>query len=137
MSSGRYELVYSGDVAAHGAASGLGIRVFDSHTSGTRSTGTFSGGESFYASLSLALGLAEVVQQESGGKPLETLFIDEGFGTLDARTLDQVMDVIDDLREGGRTVGLVSHVDELRNRVTARIEVHPTKSGSTIEVVGV
>lgn len=137
MSSGRYELVYSGDVAAHGAASGLGIQVFDSHTSGTRSTGTFSGGESFYASLALALGLAEVVQQESGGKPLETLFIDEGFGTLDAKTLDQVMDVIDDLREGGRTVGLVSHVDELKNRVTARIEVSPTKSGSTIEVVGV
>lgn len=137
MSNDRYELVYSGDVAAHGATSGLGIRVFDSHTSGTRATGTFSGGESFYASLSLALGLAEVVQQESGGKPLETLFIDEGFGTLDAKTLDQVMDVIDDLREGGRTVGLVSHVDELRSRVTARIEVSPTKSGSTLKVVGV
>ena len=137
MSNGRYELVYSGDVAAHGATSGLGIRVFDSHTSETRSTGTFSGGESFYASLSLALGLAEVVQQETGGKPLETLFIDEGFGTLDSKTLDQVMDVIDDLREGGRTVGLVSHVDELRNRVTARIEVKAGRTGSTLEVVGV
>ncbi len=137
MSNDRYELVYSGDVEAHGASSGLGIRVFDSHTSETRSTGTLSGGESFYASLSLALGLAEVVQHESGGKPLETLFIDEGFGTLDSRTLDQVMDVIDDLREGGRTVGLVSHVDELRNRVTARIEVSAGRAGSTVRVVGV
>jgi len=137
MSNDRYELVYSGDVAAHGATSGLGIRVFDSHTSDTRSTGTLSGGESFYASLSLALGLAEVVQHESGGKPLETLFIDEGFGTLDSRTLDQVMDVIDDLRAGGRTVGLVSHVDELKSRVSARIEVTATKAGSTIDVVGV
>ena len=137
MSNDRYELVYSGDVEAHGASSGLGIRVFDSHTSETRSTGTFSGGESFYASLSLALGLAEVVQQESGGKPLETLFIDEGFGTLDSKTLDQVMDVIDDLREGGRTVGLVSHVDELRSRVAARIEVSTGKAGSSLRVVGV
>jgi exonuclease SbcC len=137
MSNGRYELVYSGDVAAHGAASGLDIGIYDSHTSASRSTGTLSGGESFYASLSLALGLAEVVQQETGGKRLETLFIDEGFGTLDSKTLDQVMDVIDDLREGGRTVGLVSHVDELRNRVTARIEVSATRDGSTIDVVGV
>ena len=137
MSDDRYELVYSGDVAAHGATSGLGIRVFDSHTSESRSTGTFSGGESFFASLSLALGLAEVVQEESGGKPLETLFIDEGFGTLDSKKLEQVMDVIDELREGGRTVGLVSHVDELRNRVTARIEVSADKAGSTVQVVGV
>jgi exonuclease SbcC len=137
MSDGRYELVYSGDVTDARSNAGLDIRVYDSNTSDTRSTGTFSGGESFYASLALALGLAEVVQQESGGRPLETLFIDEGFGTLDSKTLEQVMDVIDELREGGRTVGLVSHVDELKSRITARIEVKPGRTGSTLEVVGV
>ena len=103
MSNGRFQLVYSGDLIGGGATSGLGIQVFDAHTSRTRETITLSGGESFYASLSLALGLAEIVQQESGGKTLETLFIDEGFGTLDSDTLDQVMNVIDDLRADGRT----------------------------------
>ena len=83
------------------------------------------------------MGAVSKVQEESGGKPLETLFIDEGFGTLDSKKLEQVMDVIDELREGGRTVGLVSHVDELRNRVTARIEVSADKAGSTVQVVGV
>ncbi|MGB0120139.1 MAG: SMC family ATPase, partial [Solirubrobacterales bacterium] len=127
MSDRRYELVYSGDLAGHGAASGLGIEVFDAYTSETRPTTTLSGGESFYASLSLALGLAEVVQQESGGRRLETLFIDEGFGTLDSETLDQVMNVIDSLREGGRAVGLVSHVEELRNRIPAQIQVSKSR----------
>ncbi|MGA7397667.1 MAG: SMC family ATPase [Solirubrobacterales bacterium] len=137
MSDRRYELVYSGDLAGHGAASGLGIEVFDAYTSETRPTTTLSGGESFYASLSLALGLAEVVQQESGGRRLETLFIDEGFGTLDSETLDQVMNVIDSLREGGRAVGLVSHVEELRNRIPAQIQVSKSREGSSIETVGV
>ncbi|MGB0121111.1 MAG: SbcC/MukB-like Walker B domain-containing protein, partial [Solirubrobacterales bacterium] len=107
------------------------------YTSETRPTTTLSGGESFYASLSLALGLAEVVQQESGGRRLETLFIDEGFGTLDSETLDQVMNVIDSLREGGRAVGLVSHVEELRNRIPAQIQVSKSREGSSIETVGV
>ncbi len=135
MSNQRYELVYSGDLAGHGAASGLGIEVLDAYTSQSRPTSSLSGGESFYASLSLALGLAEVVQQEAGGRKLETLFIDEGFGTLDGKTLDQVMDVIDSLREGGRSVGLVSHVEELRNRIPAQIQVNATREGSTIDVV--
>lgn len=135
MTDQRYALVYSGGLAGHGAASGLGIDVHDSHTSESRPTGTLSGGEKFCAALSLALGLAEVVQAEADGKKLESLFIDEGFGTLDAKSLDQVMGVIDSLREGGRSVGLVSHVEELRNRIAAQIRVTGSRAGSTLEVV--
>lgn len=134
MTDQRYHLVYSGDLAAHGATSGLGIEVHDAQTSKVRPTATLSGGEGFCASLSLALGLAEIVQMESGGKRLETLFIDEGFGTLDTKSLDQVMDVIDSLREGGRSVGLVSHVEELRNRIPAQIQVIPGPQGSDLRV---
>jgi exonuclease SbcC len=133
MSDQRYELLYSGDKKGN-AMAGLGIEVFDSYTSEARPTTTLSGGESFYASLALALGLAEVVQQESGGNRQETLFIDEGFGTLDPESLDKVMDVIDSLREGGRSVGLVSHVEELKNRIAAKIVVTPGQDGSTLEV---
>lgn len=136
MSNGQYQLVYSGELIGSGAASGLGIQVHDSHTSATRETVTLSGGESFYASLALALGLAEVVQRETGGRPLETLFIDEGFGTLDPQTLDQVMNEIDSLRENGRTVGLVSHVEELRNRIPTQIRVTSGRDGSHLEVTG-
>ncbi|MBN8867440.1 MAG: hypothetical protein J0H98_07785 [Solirubrobacterales bacterium] len=133
MSNQRYELLYTGDKNGN-AMAGLGIEVADAYTSETRPTTTLSGGESFYASLALALGLAEIVQQESGGKKLETLFIDEGFGTLDAKSLDQVMDVIDSLRAGGRSVGLVSHVEELRNRIPAQIRVASSRRGSTVTV---
>ncbi|MBK8293899.1 MAG: hypothetical protein IPK93_03655 [Solirubrobacterales bacterium] len=136
MSGGRYELLYSGDKKGN-AMSGLGIEVMDGNTSHARSTGTLSGGESFYASLALALGLAEVVQQESGGRRLDTLFIDEGFGTLDSETLDQVMNEIDSLREGGRTVGLVSHVEELRTRIPAQIQIEKDHTGSAIRTVGI
>ncbi len=136
MSNGQYELVYSDGLSGHGAASGLGIQIYDSHTSATRDTVTLSGGESFYASLALALGLAEVVQRETGGRKIETLFIDEGFGTLDPETLDQVMNEIDSLRENGRTVGLVSHVEELRNRIPTQIRVSKSGDGSTTELVG-
>lgn len=137
MSSGRYRLVYSAELAGRGAISGLGIRVLDAHTGLEREASSLSGGESFYASLSLALGLAEVVQRESGGRRLETLFIDEGFGTLDSDTLDQVMAVLDDLRDGGRVIGLVSHVEELKTRIPTRIEVTPRPHGSTLTLVGV
>lgn len=134
MTDQRYSLVYSSDLAGHGAASGLGIDVLDAYTSESRPTGTLSGGEKFCAALSLALGLAEVVQVEASGKSLDTLFIDEGFGTLDAKSLDQVMSVIDSLREGGRSVGLVSHVEEMRDRITAQIRVTGGRDGSTLKV---
>lgn len=136
MSSGRYRLVYSADLAGHGRISGLGIRVLDAYTGLEREASSLSGGESFYASLSLALGLAEVVQRESGGRRLETLFIDEGFGSLDSDTLDQVMTVLDELRDGGRVIGLVSHVEELKTRIPTRIEVTPHPNGSHLSLVG-
>lgn len=136
MSAGRYRLVYSAELAGHGKISGLGIRVLDSHTGLEREASSLSGGESFYASLSLALGLAEVVQREAGGRRLETLFIDEGFGSLDSDTLDQVMSVLDELRDGGRVIGLVSHVEELKTRIPTRIEVHPSPAGSTLTLIG-
>ena len=107
--------------------------MVDGWTGQERAPSTLSGGETFIASLALALGLADVVAAEAGGSRLETLFIDEGFGTLDERTLDEVLDVLDALREGGRAVGIVSHVAELRQRVPARLHVIKGRHGSHVE----
>lgn len=131
-SGGRYSLVHSDAPARHGARSGLGLRVVDAWTGSERETGSLSGGETFLASLALALGLADVVQAEAGGTAIETLFVDEGFGTLDEEALEEVMAVLDGLREGGRVVGLVSHVAELQQRVTSRLEVVKGRQGSTL-----
>ena len=133
MSAGRYEFVHSDAAGSHGRRGGLGLDVLDDHTGVVRSTKTLSGGESFVASLSLALGLADVVAAEAGGVQLDTLFIDEGFGTLDPSTLEEVMAVLDELRAGGRVVGLVSHVDELRQRIPNRLHVRSTRAGSRLE----
>jgi exonuclease SbcC len=133
MSGGRYEFVHSDAAGSHGRRGGLGLDVLDDHTGVVRSTKTLSGGESFVASLSLALGLADVVAAEAGGVQLDTLFIDEGFGTLDPSTLEEVMAVLDELRAGGRVVGLVSHVDELRQRIPNRLHVRSTRTGSRLE----
>lgn len=130
MSGGRYALVHSDAAERRGARSGLGLRVVDAWTGLERDTGSLSGGESFLASLALALGLADVVQAEAGGTAIETLFVDEGFGTLDDETLEEVMATLDGLREGGRAVGLVTHVAELRQRIPQRLEVVKTRSGS-------
>ncbi|MDF8266247.1 AAA family ATPase [Luteipulveratus flavus] len=134
MTDGRYELAHSDARAKGGLRSGLGLVVHDAWTGRTRDTATLSGGEAFLASLALALGLGEAVRQESGGIELETLFVDEGFGSLDEQSLEQVMQVLDTLRAGGRSVGIVSHVAELRQRVPARIAVSKTESGSTVSV---
>jgi DNA repair protein SbcC/Rad50 len=134
MSGGRYALVHSAELAKGGGRSGLSLRVVDGWTGVERDTATLSGGESFLASLSLALGLADVVQAEAGGARIETLFVDEGFGTLDDDTLDEVMTVLDGLRDGGRTVGVVSHVPELRRRIPARVEVVKERDGSHLLV---
>ncbi|SFT84659.1 exonuclease SbcC [Actinopolyspora lacussalsi subsp. righensis] len=134
MSDGRYAFVHSDEQGAHGKRGGLDLRVIDDYSGRTRSTKTLSGGESFLASLSLALGLADVVSSESGGAMLDTLFIDEGFGTLDGDTLDLVMDALDELRAGGRTVGLVSHVDELRQRIPVRLRVRKSRGGSSLAI---
>ncbi|MGW0038401.1 AAA family ATPase [Gordonia sp. NPDC003376] len=134
MSAGRYEFVHSDAVGPRGRRGGLGIEVRDEYTGAIRATTTLSGGETFYASLALALGLADVVSAESGGRVLDTIFIDEGFGTLDPEALDEVMGVLDELRSGGRVVGVVSHVDELRARIPSQLHVLRGESGSTIRV---
>jgi exonuclease SbcC len=132
MSSGRYALVHTDERERGGARSGLGLRIVDGWTGRQRETATLSGGETFYASLALALGMADVVSHESGGLSLETLFIDEGFGSLDEDTLDEVLDVLDDLRSGGRVVGVVSHVPDLRTRLPQRLEVIKGRGGSHV-----
>ena len=132
MSEGRYTLSHSDHQAARAARSGLGLEITDSWTGRPRKTDTLSGGESFFASLALALGLADVVTHEAGGNPLDTLFIDEGFGTLDEDTLQKVLDVLDSLRAHDRTVGLISHVPELRRRITHRLHVRKGPTGSTL-----
>ncbi|HLM06910.1 MAG TPA: SMC family ATPase [Blastococcus sp.] len=132
MSGGRYTFLHSDAQARHGARGGLGLDVFDEYTGVRRPTKTLSGGESFMASLALALGLADVVTAESGGVRLDTLFVDEGFGTLDPQALDAVMTVLDELRRGGRTVGVISHVEELRTRIPSRLQIVASRDGSRL-----
>ncbi len=131
MSSGRYTLVHS-DARTGGRRAGLGLHVVDAWTGRERDTATLSGGETFFASLALALGLADVVTDEAGGVRLDTLFIDEGFGSLDDQTLDEVLDVLDSLRERDRSVGIVSHVADLRRRIPAQLEVVKERNGSAV-----
>ncbi len=134
MRDQRYLLQRTGRAARRGAQAGLGLEVVDQWTGDVRDPATLSGGETFVVSLSLALGLADVVTQETGGTEIETLFVDEGFGTLDADTLDDVMDRLDDLRAGGRAVGVVSHVSELRNRIPTQLHVDKRRNGSVVAV---
>jgi DNA repair protein SbcC/Rad50 len=129
MTSGRYSLIHT-DARRGAGRSGLGLLACDAWTGVDRDTSTLSGGETFLASLALALGLADVVTAEAGGTRIEALFVDEGFGSLDEETLDEVMTVLDGLREGGRMVGIVSHVAELKQRIPAQIRVHKGHSGS-------
>jgi exonuclease SbcC len=132
MSGGRYSLEHCDETERGRGRSGLALRVVDGWTGRRRDTASLSGGESFYTSLALALGLADVVTAEAGGARVETLFVDEGFGSLDEETLQEVMDTLDALRSGGRVVGLVSHVPDLRDRIPARLEVVKTRWGSTV-----
>jgi exonuclease SbcC len=131
MSSGRYELRRTDEGKTRRDRFGLTLAVIDRHTGEERSPASLSGGETFYTSLALALGMADVVRAEAGGVDLDTLFIDEGFGSLDPGTLDQVMAVIDDLRDRGRVIGIVSHVADLRERVPERLEVRRRPDGSS------
>ncbi|MGH3265649.1 MAG: SbcC/MukB-like Walker B domain-containing protein, partial [Trebonia sp.] len=133
MTGGRYSLIHS-DARRGNAKAGLSLLACDAWTGIDRDTATLSGGETFMASLALALGLADVVTAESAGAPMEALFVDEGFGMLDEDTLDEVMNVLDGLRAGGRVVGIVSHVSELRQRIPAQIHVRKGRAGSHVEV---
>jgi exonuclease SbcC len=132
MTAGRYTLAHDDERASRTTRSGLGLRVVDGWTGRDRHPSSLSGGETFLASLALALGLADVVAAEAGGARLETLFVDEGFGSLDERALDEVLDVLDRLRDGGRAVGVVSHVAELRQRITAQLHVVKERDGSRV-----
>lgn len=134
MTDGRFSLAHSDERVGGNRRSGLGLVVVDAWYGTTRDPSTLSGGETFMASLALALGLADVVVAEAGGAFMDTLFVDEGFGSLDADTLDAVLDVLDGLREGGRSVGLVSHVAELRQRVPAQLMVERARSGSRVSL---
>jgi exonuclease SbcC len=134
MTDGRYALRHTDIRADKRTRGGLGLLVQDGWTGGERDTGTLSGGETFAASLALALGLADVVTAEAGGAPIDALFVDEGFGSLDEDTLEEVMDVLDGLRSGGRVVGIVSHVPDLRRRIPAQLQVRKTRAGSTLEL---
>ncbi|MFB8189536.1 AAA family ATPase [Microbacterium sp. NPDC055988] len=132
MSTGRYQLQHSDALAARGAASGLGIVVSDAFTGQTRPPQSLSGGETFLTSLALALGLAEVVTARAGGIRLDTLFIDEGFGSLDGDTLDVAMRTLDELRQGGRTVGVISHVEAMQEQIPAQLTVRALPNGPSI-----
>ena len=137
MSKGRYCLLRKRERSKGNKASGLELEVEDSYTGKCRSVNTLSGGESFMAALSLALGLSDVVQGYAGAIRLDCLFIDEGFGSLDQESLDLAIDVLMDLRASGRMIGLISHVSELREQIKLRLEVTSSSRGSQVMVQGV
>ena len=134
MSAGRYTLEHDDALQYRNTKSGLGLAIRDEHTGRTRATHSLSGGETFLASLALALGLAEVVTNQTGGITLDTLFIDEGFGSLDSETLEIAMSTLDGLREGGRTIGLISHVEAMKEQIPAKLRITVSAAGdSSIE----
>jgi exonuclease SbcC len=134
MSDQRYSLVHTGQRGAGEQRGGLSLLVRDDWTGDSRDPATLSGGETFVVSLALALGLADVITHEAGGADLDTLFVDEGFGSLDAETLEDVMDTLDTLRDGGRVVGVVSHVPELQTRIPRQLRVHRGRQGSRVSL---
>lgn len=131
MTEHRYQLERSKERAKGGAQSGLDLEVLDHYTGQRRSVKTLSGGEGFKAALSLALGMADVVQAHAGGVQLDTLFIDEGFGTLDEISLEQAIDCLKDLQKGNRMLGIISHVPQLKQEIPAKLQIHPSPKGST------
>jgi exonuclease SbcC len=134
MSDQRYSLEHTGKRGAGETRGGLSLLVRDDWSGEARDPATLSGGETFVVSLALALGLADVITQEAGGADLDTLFVDEGFGSLDADTLDDVMDTLDGLRDGGRVVGVVSHVAEMQTRIPSQLRVTKGRNGSRVSV---
>ncbi len=130
MSNGRYYLLRRQEVTDRRKNTGLDLDIMDNHTGRPRSVATLSGGESFNASLALALGLSDVVGEESGGIEMDAIFIDEGFGTLDEEALEKTVDVLYDLQSGGRLVGVISHVQELKERIGAKLVITKTETGS-------
>jgi len=134
MTNYRYRLHRSEEPIDMRSKSGLDLVVHDAHTGKLRSVKTLSGGESFEASLSLALGLSDVVQQHSGGVEIDTMFIDEGFGSLDSESLEKAIQMLMQLSEGSRLVGIISHVSELRERIDKKIIVSKRPEGSSVRL---
>lgn len=135
MTQGRYILSRSSELQRKNKQSGLELEVFDNFTGRSRHVKTLSGGEGFKASLSMALGLSDVVQSYAGGVRLDTMFIDEGFGTLDQESLDSAIDCLIDLQKAGRLVGIISHVQELKERIDTRLEIRSSNTGSETRFV--
>ncbi|AEJ20023.1 AAA family ATPase [Gracilinema caldarium] len=131
MSEGRYSIILNPEGDSSRAMAGLDLAVFDAYTGKTRPCATLSGGETFMASISLALGLADSIQSRSGAVRLDAVFIDEGFGSLDEVSLDRALTILDEIRDH-RMVGLISHVGEMKNRIPSKIEVQKTNQGSQI-----
>ena len=134
MSGGRYELVHKTGADRKNAKAGLEIEVLDNSTGQQRPSGSLSGGEAFFTSLALALGLSDVVRSHAGGRQMEALFIDEGFGTLSDDVLDRALDVLGQLTEGKRLVGIISHVDKLSESIPQKIRVRSGEKGSTLSL---
>ncbi|MCR5575587.1 MAG: SMC family ATPase [Oscillospiraceae bacterium] len=132
MSGGRYVLLHKAGADRRNARAGLEIEVLDNNTGVQRSSGSLSGGETFFTSLALALGLSDVVQNHAGGRQMDALFIDEGFGTLSDDVLDKALDVLSQLTEGNRLVGIISHVDKLDESIPQKIRVTHGERGSTL-----
>lgn len=136
MTNGQFEFVRSDELASRGKQSGLDLNIYDAYTGEARDVKSLSGGEKFKASLSLSLGMADVIQAHQGGISINTLFIDEGFGSLDEESLLQAIDVLIDLQKSGRMIGVISHVEELKQTLPARIEVTKTRGGfSKTEII--
>ena len=130
MTSGRFLLKRKEDKGKGAGQKGLDLEVFDNYTGKLRGVSTLSGGESFKASLALALGLSDIIQMNAGGIKLDTMFIDEGFGTLDPESLDNAVSCLLELQQGGRLVGVISHVPELKERIERKLTIIPTPEGS-------
>jgi exonuclease SbcC len=130
MTGSRYLLKRKEDKSKGRAQQGLELEVFDNYTGKARHVKTLSGGEGFKASLALALGLADIVQSYSGGISLDTLFVDEGFGSLDPESLDSAIQCLVDIQKTGRLVGVISHVSELKERIKSVLEIYSNKEGS-------
>ena len=135
MSKGRYRLQRASDNKDARAAAGLDLEVDDAYTGKSRHVSSLSGGESFQAALALALGLADVVQSYAGGVHLDTMFVDEGFGSLDPEALDLAVNTLIDLQQSGRLVGVISHVADLKERIDVRLQVDSGQTGSTAKFV--
>ncbi|MEG0727724.1 MAG: SbcC/MukB-like Walker B domain-containing protein [Erysipelothrix sp.] len=134
MSQGQYELIRQIEATNKGSRSGLDLDVFDNYTGKSRSVKSLSGGESFKASLSLALGLSDIIQEHSGVVSVDAMFIDEGFGTLDDNSLNQAMRALNDLAGSTKMVGIISHVQDLKNQIDQQIIVTKDQSGSDIKL---